>query len=124
MSIGFDHGTLAYGVIDDADDQAAAGTGRDVLVICKLRPRDLKTITARAGIVVHALCVVPAHVLDFDLVVVRAHRERTNLSQPGRNSMVFVCLYVTSRSDVPPFFVSRMPFRQRVIVQQAGQRGI
>ena len=118
ISIGFNHGTLAYGVVDDADDQATAGTGRDVLVIFKLRP-SLEAITTRAGIVVHALCVVPAHVLDFDLVVVRAHRERTNLSQPGCNSMVFgsVCLYVTSRSDVPPFFVSRMPFRQRVIVQ-------
>ena len=33
ISIGFDHGTLAYGVIDDAGDQATAGTGRDVLVI-------------------------------------------------------------------------------------------
>ena len=76
MSIRFDHGKLAYGVINDADDQATAGTGRDVLIICKLRPRDLETITTRAGIVVDALCVVPAHILDFDLVVVCAHRER------------------------------------------------
>lgn len=86
-------GRNAYRVIDDADDQTTAGTGRDVFVICKLLPRDLETVTTRARIVVDTLCLVPAHVLDLNLVVVCAHRERKQdeaendsdllLSQPG-----------------------------------------
>ena len=86
-------GKRAYGVVNDTDDEATAGTGCDVLIICKLLPRDLETITARARIVINALFLVPAHIFDLDLVVVRAHRERTNerlqvdpslsVSQPG-----------------------------------------
>lgn len=77
MSTGFGYivGNNAYGVIDDADNQATAGAGRGVLVIRKLLPRDLETITAWARIVVNTIFFIPAHVLDLDLVVVRTHRE-------------------------------------------------
>ena len=77
MNTGTDHISRkhAYGVIYNADDQAAAGADRNVFVICKLLPRDLETITTGARIVVNTFCFIPAHVLDLDLVVVRAHRE-------------------------------------------------
>ena len=80
MNIGFDQnsGKLAHWVVNDVDDEATAGKGCDVLIICKLLPRDLETITARARIVINALFLVPAHIFDLDLVVVRAHREQTN----------------------------------------------
>ena len=73
MNIGFDQnsGKLAHWVVNDADDEATAGTGCDVLII-------FETITTRARIVINALFLVPAHIFDLDLVVVRAYRERTN----------------------------------------------
>lgn len=78
IKTGFNHisGNTAYGVIDDTDDQTTAGTGRDVFIISKLLPRDLETVTARTRIVVDGFLLVPAHILDFDLVVVRAHGAR------------------------------------------------
>ena len=60
---------VAHRIIDNTDDEAAAGTSSDVFVILELLPRDLKAVSARAGIVEDPLLVVPSHVLDFNLVI-------------------------------------------------------
>jgi hypothetical protein len=60
-------------IIDDADDETATGTRRNVLAVRELLSRYLEAVPAWTRIVEDALVFIPSHVLDFDLVVISTH---------------------------------------------------
>lgn len=62
-----------YRIKNDSNNQAAARTGRHVLIVCQLVARNFEPVAAWTWVVVYLFFVVPCHVLDFDFVVVGAH---------------------------------------------------
>lgn len=63
--------TQTYWIIDHADDQSAAGTPCNVLLVPQLRRRDLEAVTTRTRVVEDLLRLVELHVLELDFIVER-----------------------------------------------------
>lgn len=59
-----------YRIVDDADDERAARTPRDVLLTAQLLKRNFKAVTTGAWIMKNLLLVVKLHVFELDLIVV------------------------------------------------------
>jgi hypothetical protein len=62
-----------YWIEYDTDDEAAAGTCRNVLAVRKLAPGDFESVAAGTWVVVYTFGLIPGHVLDLDFVVVGSH---------------------------------------------------
>lgn len=65
-----------YRIVYHPYDQAATRTCCDIFVVLELLPRDFEAVTARTGIVVDALLLVPSHIFDLNFIVVCAHFRR------------------------------------------------
>lgn len=62
-----------YRIINNADNQTAARACGDVLIISQLRFGYLKSVAARAGIMVDPLFGIPDHVFNLNFIVVATH---------------------------------------------------
>ena len=60
-------------IVNDANNETAAGTSRDVLTICELRSRNFEAVATRTWIVINGLDIVKDHIFDLNFVVVGDH---------------------------------------------------
>ena len=52
-----------YRIVNDADDEGAAWTPRDIFLVTELSRRDFEAVATRAGVVEDLLRLVKLHVL-------------------------------------------------------------